>query len=141
MAEAIFRDMTIKKRLGGKLEVDSSGALSYNAGKLPHEGARAILDLHGISYRGIMTSKFQGRHFKEFDIIVAMDKDDLADIMKFEDKKAKAQVRLLSDFVKDDWICVPDPWYTGNFDLAYKLTTQGCEKLIEYIIGINFGQL
>lgn len=133
MAEAIFRHMVAQKGLSEKIIVDSCGTAGYHIGKPPHPGTRKILDSYGISYTGMKASKLEKHHLKSFDGIVAMDEENLSDILKLRDKNAMAWVKLLSDFAKDKWVSVPDPYYTGDFELTYKLVTDGCRKLLEEI--------
>ena len=134
MAEAIFRHMVNQKDLGDKIIVDSCGTAGYHIGKPPHQGTRKLLDSYGISYAGMKASKLERHHLKNFDGIVAMDEDNLSDILNLRDKNATAWVKLLSDFVEDKWVSVPDPYYTGDFELTYKLVTDGCKKLLENIL-------
>jgi len=134
MAEAIFRHMVNQKGLNDKIIVDSCGTAGYHIGKPPHEGTRKILDFYGISYTGMKASKLERFHLNDFDGIVAMDEENLSDILTLRDNNSVAWVKLLSDFVKDKWISVPDPYYTGDFELTYKLVTRGCECLLKDII-------
>jgi protein-tyrosine phosphatase len=134
MAEAIFRHMVNQKGLCDKITVTSCGTAGYHIGKPPHSGTRKILDSYGISYAGMKASQLEKRHLQNFDGIVAMDKENLSDILTLRDKNSTAWVKLLSDFEKDKWVSVPDPYYTGDFELTYKLVTDGCEKLLENIL-------
>jgi protein-tyrosine phosphatase len=134
MAEAIFRHMVTQKGLGDKIQIDSCGTADYHTGKRPHEGTMGILNSNGISHDGIRASKLEKRHLKEYDGIVAMDENNLSNIRRLQDKNSTAWVKLLSDFSEGDWVDVPDPWYTGNFQETYELITEGCEKLLEFII-------
>jgi len=134
MAEAIFRHMVKQKGLSDKIIVDSCGTAGYHIGKPPHEGTRKILDSYGISYAGMKASKLERLHLNNFDGIVAMDEENLSYILNLRDVNSVAWVKLLSDFAKDKWISVPDPYYTGDFELTYKLVTHGCKCLLEDII-------
>ena len=133
MAEAVFRNMVCQKGLDNEMFVSSSGTSGWNTGEPPHKGTRKILSAHGIPYDGIKASKLEKRHLKEYDIIVAMDEENLADILSLKDKNTTACIKLLSDFVKGSWVSIPDPWHTGDFELTYKLVTEGCEGLLEHI--------
>jgi len=134
MAEAIFRNMVTQKGLHDKIIAASCGTSGYNIGDPPHSGTKKILASHGISHEGIRASKLERRHLREFDALIAMDEDNLADILRLKDKNATALVKLLSDFSKGGWVSVPDPWYTGNFELTYELITDGCATLLDYIV-------
>ena len=134
MAEAIFRHMVNQKGLGEKIIIDSCGTAGYHIGKPPHQGTRKVLDSYSISYEGMKASKLERHHLNSFDGIVAMDDENLSDILRLRDKNAKAWVKLLSDFVTDKRVSVPDPYYTGDFELTYKLVTDGCKMLLESIL-------
>jgi protein-tyrosine phosphatase len=134
MAEAVFRHLVNEKGLSDKIFVDSCGTAGYHIGKPPHVGTKKILDSRGISYVGMKASKLEARHLKDFDGIVAMDEENLSDILRLREKNSTAWVKLLSDFVEENWVSVPDPYYTGDFELTYKLVTDGCKKLLENII-------
>jgi len=134
MAEAIFRHMVNQKGLGDKIIIDSCGTAGYHIGKPPHAGTRKILDSYNISYTGMKASQLEIHYLNNFDGIVAMDEENLSDILKLRGRDAIAWVKLLSDFVKDEWVSVPDPYYTGDFELTYKLVTDGCKMLLESIL-------
>ena len=132
-AEAVFCHLVAKKNLSNQIFADSGGTANYHIGKTAHEGTMGILKSYGIPYDG-KAMHFEARHLQEFDGIVAMDKENLSDILRLKDKNSKAWVKLLSDFSKGSWRDVPDPWYTGNFEQTYELILEGCEMLLEYII-------
>lgn len=134
MAEAVFRHMVLQKGLGDRIVVDSCGTADYHTGKPPHPSTREILEANGVSYDGIKASQLKRHHLDEFDGIVAMDEENLADIKGLGKKDSKAWVKLLSQFSKSEWISVPDPWYTGDFELTYRLVVEGCEGLLNDII-------
>jgi len=134
MAEAIFKNMVAEKGLSRDIFVSSCGTAGYHIGKPPHDGTRDILKSHGISHDGMQASKLEKRHLKEYDALIAMDEANFADIMRLKDDSDTAWVRLLSDFSKGDWVSVPDPWYTGDFEQTYALLTESCEMLLKYIM-------
>jgi protein-tyrosine phosphatase len=133
MAEAVFRHMVNEKGLGDKIHIDSCGTAGYHIGKPPHLGTMSILTTHGISHTGIKASQLNTRHLKDYDGIVAMDEDNLSDILRLKNTDSTAWVKLLSDFSSGDWVSVPDPWYTNDFDQTYRLIVEGCSGLLEYI--------
>jgi len=134
MAEAIFRHMVKEKGQQDRIIIDSSGTGGYHIGKPPHEGTKDILDQYGISYEGQKALKLEKKHLKEFDLVVAMDEENLKDINALKDKDSTAKVCLLSNFSAGKWVSVPDPWYTGNFNETYELVNEACGLLLDYIL-------
>jgi len=129
MAETILRH---KCQLAGlnDITVDSAGIISYHRNELPHKGTLNILREHGISASGIKSRPVEDSDFYNFDLIIAMDFDNIANLNKIKPKNTTAQIKLLSGFVGDDWEEVPDPWYTGDFNLVYQMIEKAMNNIL-----------
>lgn len=134
MAEAVFRKMVSDAGLSGEISVDSCGTDGWHIGEPPHRGTRDMLTEHGINYDGIYGSALKKEHLDEVDYIIAMDEENLSRILAFKKANSHAEARLLSHYAQGRWTVVPDPWYTGNFTLAYDLISEGCDGLLEHIV-------
>jgi protein-tyrosine-phosphatase len=66
--------------------------------------------------------------FEDFDLLVAMDRDNLADLRAIAPAGTEGKVRLLLDG-RD----VPDPYYGGprGFEEVLDLVQDGCERLLD----------
>lgn len=137
MAEAVFRHRLQARGLENRIETDSAGTGDWHLCKPPHEGTRALLDLHGISYEGIRARQVLLDDFTRFDYIVCMDSNNERDVRKVFGSKADGNTKvfkfmdLLPEQAGDD---VPDPYYTGNFEEVYALVAEGCDRLLERIM-------
>ena len=96
---------------GLDVEVDSAGTGSWHIGQAPHPevvaaGARAGLTIEG---RG---RKVTAADFVRFDIILAMDKSNLAELQAMAPSAAaKAKIRLFRTYdPNSDLEEIPDPW-------------------------------
>ena len=73
----------------------------------------------------------------EFDYIVVMDSENYRDCKTVAARDAHSKIYFLSEFVDGETFrCgkdVPDPWYTGDFELTYELVELGCEGLLNKI--------
>lgn len=133
MAEAVFRDLVRKNSLSDKIEVDSAGTGDWHIGNPPHEGTRKILDREKISYEGMAARQVSKNDWDEFDYIIAMDDNNIADLDKL--RATDTKISKLMDFIEDaPEENVPDPYFTGNFDYTYELVSAGCENILNYII-------
>jgi protein-tyrosine phosphatase len=134
MAEAVFRHLLIKEGLDGKIEVDSAGTGDWHVGEPPHKGTQKKLDEYTIDYSSIRARQLKQSDLKHFHYVIAMDEKNLNDIREIAGKNPTAYIARLMDFVDDDAIIdVPDPYFTGNFDLTYELVKEGSEQLLEFI--------
>lgn len=131
MAEAVLRHLLREKNLIDKIDVDSAGTGHWHVGSPPHHGTKNKLDEHKISYEGIKGRQIHIDDFDNYDYIIAMDDNNISDLRKLN---PDAKVYKLTDFVDNDHDHVPDPYFTGDFNLTYELVLTGCENLIDKII-------
>lgn len=135
MAEAVFRDKLEKKGLSGEISVDSAGTGDYHVGKEPHKGTRELLDRNQISYEGMLARQVSYGDWSKFDYIIAMDDQNITDLSRINKETEDVYIAKLMDFVDDPGDeNVPDPYYTGNFDYTYELVSEGCSKLLDFIL-------
>lgn len=131
MAEAVFQKLVDDAGLADQFEIDSVGTGSWHVGEKAHPGTRQILKKHDIVYNG------RARQIRSTDLspdtyVIAMDQSNLSDLRRrFGDH---SRLYRLLDFASDaDTQDVPDPYYTGNFEVVYQLVTDGCRGLLTMI--------
>ncbi|HSV72511.1 MAG TPA: low molecular weight protein-tyrosine-phosphatase [Chthonomonadales bacterium] len=131
MAEGVFRAAVAAAGLDGQIAADSAGTGHWHLHKPPHPGTRAVLDAHGIAYdhRARLVTRDD---LRQFDYIVAMDSDNLADLRALG--SARGELSLLLEHAGDGAPKdVPDPYYTGRFDEVYDLVERGVAGLLRHI--------
>jgi protein-tyrosine phosphatase len=132
MAEAVFRGMVGEAGLADQISVDSAGTGAWHAGEPPHRGTLAVLRKNGVAAGDQRARQIVAADFKRFDYIVAMDRENLADMARFH---PTAGARLLLDYAPDAPAReVPDPFYSGGFDEVYALVSAGCRGLLDAIL-------
>lgn len=116
-AEAVLRSMG-----GDRIEVDSAGTGGWHAGEPPYgpsveAGARRGYDLSSLRARQIRATDFH-----DFNLILAMDAENLSDIERIRPRGSQTPVRLFLDYAPEIAVReVPDPYYTRDFDGALDL--------------------
>lgn len=134
MAEAVFRKLINDEQLSSKIEVDSVGTANWHTNKPPHHGTREVLNRYNISYKGMKARLIDQKDWHDFTYIIAMDDQNIKDLLNEFDEESQVNVAKLMDFVDGaEEVNVPDPYYTGDFDYTYKLVSNGCQRLLEYI--------
>lgn len=134
MAEAIFRNLVKREGLEKQIFVDSAGTGDWHIGQTPHKGTIDILSKNQISTEGLKARQIDTVDLEEFDYIIAMDADNKRNIEMLRAKAPKAKIDMLLNFAPHiPEKNVPDPYYTGNFDVVYDLVTEGCERVLAYI--------
>lgn len=124
------------KEAGKENEIicDSAGTSSYHIGSPPDRRMTAAAAKRGIQLTG-RARQFEVADFENFDLILAMDKDNFRDIL-YQDKQGKYQdkVRLMCDFAREHSDSeVPDPYYGGSdgFNYVIDLLLDACSGLLE----------
>ena len=136
-AEAIFRGFVKRKDMGELFEIDSAGTSGYHQG----EPSDARMKKHALKRGYQLTSlsrKFDPtKDFDYFDIIIAMDRDNLHDLRQMATIKAEEEkLYLMTDYSSEyDYDYVPDPYYGGDqgFELVIDLLEDASNGLFKHL--------
>jgi len=127
-AEAIFR----VQAKGRGLEIDSAGTSGWHDGNPSDPRASAEAATRGIDMSYIRSRKVVAEDFERFDLIVAMDAQNLRDLQSMRPKGSKAQLVKLLDYAPEVGISdVPDPYYEDNFPEVLDMIELACGRLLE----------
>ena len=114
-AEGVFRGMS-------SCSVDSAGTAGWHAGKPPYGPMQDAARSRGLDISDLRARQFTASDFAHFDLIVAMDDENVADIEALRPSGNEVPVRLFTDYGKTTRKNgVPDPYYTREFDAALDL--------------------
>ncbi|BAZ05920.1 low molecular weight protein-tyrosine-phosphatase [Calothrix sp. NIES-3974] len=136
-AENIMNHLLKERGLSDKISCDSAGTSNYHIGSPPDRRmSAAILKKLNIETTG-RARQFQQSDFLEFDLILAMDKENYENILAWDRAGVyDDKVHLICDFcTRHDLKEVPDPYYGGveGFNLVVDLLVDACEGVIKYI--------
>ena len=120
-----------------KIICDSAGTAGYHIGAPPDRRMTAAAERRGIILKG-QARQFQKADFENFDLILAMDRDNYRDILSLDPTgKYRDKVRLMCDFATHHREReVPDPYYGGTegFNQVIDLLLDACEGLLQYVV-------
>ncbi len=113
-AEAAIRDAAAAA--GVAVEVDSAATGDYHVGEPPNPRMQRAAAEVGMTVDGV-ARQVRPEDFDRFDLIVAMDRDNLRALRRIAPAGARAELRLLREFDPDaDDLDVPDPYYGSDDD-------------------------
>lgn len=132
LAEGVLRKMAIERGLAARVEVDSAGTSGWHEDEPPDRRSIETGRAYGIDISGLRGRKVKTSDFNTFDLIFAMDRYNLRDLVKIAPHDSSADIHLFMDFVNGEKRDVPDPYYGGmqDFEDVYRMLATGCEKLI-----------
>ena len=94
--------------------------------------AKAMLSAHGVPYTEREAVQLRARDYGEYDLLIGMDSANIRNMMRMLGGDPQGKIRRLMDFT-DRGGDVADPWYSRNFDAAYRDIRDGCEGILHWI--------
>lgn len=131
--EGVLRGIVRENGSEYEWEIDSAGTASYHAGQLPDERMRVHARRRGLELDHICR-KVRPSDFDNFDLILAMDHNNLANLQKLAPtEEAYRKILPMASFIDGRCDHVPDPYYEGaeGFELVLDLLQNGCQNLYD----------
>lgn len=132
-AEVVFRDVAQREAPDLTIQVDSAGTAAYHVGQAPDPRTRAAALRRGYDLSPLRARVVQPPDFEQFDLILAMDRENLSDLQRRAPQSARRRVRLFLEFAPELGTSeVPDPYYGGS---------NGFEEVLDLVEAASRGLL
>ena len=121
--------------LEARIEVDSAGTSAFREGGEPDPRSQAAARERGVELQG-PCRRFERRDFREFDYIIAMDRQNYHDLItQAPDEQASSRVALLRSFDPEaEGDEVPDPYIGADgFERVFDICHAGCRGLLDHL--------
>lgn len=115
-------------------EVDSAGTHDYHIGSPPDSRSIAAARRRGIDLSNLRARMVSVEDFEHFDLILAMDEQNLRELQRRARPEQRDRLRLMMDYAPDAGRrIVPDPYYGGpqGFEEVLDLLEQAAEGLLQ----------
>ena len=115
-----------------KVEIDSAGTADYHVGDPPDPRTQRAALRRGIDLRDLRARRVVPGDFSKFDLILAMDRQNLRDLASLRPAASTAQLCLFMEYAPDSCLEVPDPYYGDEdaFERVLDLTTLAARGLV-----------
>lgn len=134
-AHAVLRQKTVE--LAVALEIESAGTSASHKGQAPDPRSVREGERLGYSFSGIRSRQVLHSDFAYYDLILAMDKDNLAELKRRCPPAYQHKLQLFMQYHPQypQYSEVPDPYYGGSkgFAMVLQLIEQGCDALIKQL--------
>jgi protein-tyrosine phosphatase len=135
-AENIMNHLAAEAGVGKQFECDSAGTGNYHKGSSPDRRMQAAAVNRNIPMIG-SARQFTKHDFTNFDLILAMDRDNYQNILDLDPQgQYRDKVKLMCDFATQHSDTeVPDPYFGGaeGFDYVIDLLTDACGGLLSQL--------
>ncbi|MDF2389366.1 low molecular weight phosphotyrosine protein phosphatase [Nostoc ellipsosporum NOK] len=131
LAEGVFRDVWAARGATRDILLDSAATSGWEVGSPPDPRSMAVAAHHGIDISRQRARKVTPQDFQRFDLILGMDRSNVADLKASAPAAMRDRVHLFLDFAQGKARDVPDPYYNGPeaFAEVYRMIREASEAL------------
>lgn len=131
--EGVFQHLVNEKGLQPYFQIDSAGTSAFHIGEPANSKSQWTANQHNVKLHS-RAQQFQQQDLEEYDLILAMDHENLQNIKRLDKNDAfDDKIKLMRDFdpFPDDG-AVPDPYYGGmqGFENVFQIVKRSCETLL-----------
>ncbi|EPI4956419.1 TPA: low molecular weight protein-tyrosine-phosphatase [Vibrio parahaemolyticus] len=129
--EAVLRAKA--EELGVDVDIDSAGTIGYHTGNTPDSRALAAGKQRGYSFKGMRARQVSVQDFEDFDLVLAADKANLADLLDICPAEHRHKVSLFLSHSNSSYDEIPDPYYGGDdgFELVLDLIEEASVAVLQ----------
>ena len=152
-AQYIMQHLVQEAGMDDLFEIDSAAATTEEIGHPVYPPMRAVLEAHGIPIGTHRARRMTAADYDAFDMLIGMDHENLYDLnAEYGDMQKQtphfypgmpsgritptdpdAKISLLLDYAEGADGEISDPWYTRDFECAYREIEAGCRGLLEQL--------
>lgn len=135
LGEGVLRHRAAEMGFGHMIETASAGTGGWHLGEPPDHRSIAVAKENGIDISGQRARQLRPEDFDAYDLVFAMDRDNLRDIVRLAPHDSSADIHLFMDFVAGAARDVPDPYYGGaeDFERVFDMIDSGCRDLLDIL--------
>jgi protein-tyrosine phosphatase len=135
-ADGVFKKKLLLAGLAKGVRVDSAGTHNYHPGSPPDQRSQSHAYLRGYDLSSLRARQIREADYAKFDLILAMDWDNLALLQDDCPPAYQHKLRRLTEFcLTQEAAVVPDPYFGGpaGFDAVLDLVEDACEGLLGHV--------
>ncbi|KVN00273.1 low molecular weight protein-tyrosine-phosphatase [Burkholderia stagnalis] len=133
-AEGVMRHQVEAAGLADRIDVDSAGTGDWHVGEAPDSRAQAAARTRGYDLSALRARQVSGADFERFDLLLAMDGANLAQLRRRCPAEHRDKVRLLMEFAPGAAESeVADPYFGGaqGFEQVLDQCEAACRGLLD----------
>ncbi|MBR8378935.1 low molecular weight phosphotyrosine protein phosphatase [Burkholderia cenocepacia] len=133
-AEGVMRHQVDAAALADRIAIDSAGTGDWHVGEPPDTRAQAAARSRGYDLSALRARQVSAADFEQFDLLLAMDEANLAELRHRCPPQHREKVRLLMEFAPGATETeVADPYFGGaqGFEQVLDQVERACAGLLE----------
>lgn len=134
MAEFILKDMVQQHNIADDFMISSAATSSEEicngVGNPVYPPAAAELLKHGILCNEKRAVLLKKSDYEKYNLFLCMDSNNIRNVIRIFNGDKENKVKKLLSYTESNRD-ISDPWYTGDFNTAYKDIYEGCRKILD----------
>ena len=132
-AEAVLRGVLAREAPELTITVASAGTSNYHPGSPPDRRSQAAARRREYDLSGLRARQVRDADFATFDLILAMDRSNMEELLRIAPESARGKIQLFLDYAPEQLLReVPDPYFGGP---------TGFEDVLDLIEAASWGLL
>lgn len=138
MAEFVMKDLVARAGLQDRFDIASAATSTEEIGNPVYPPARRKLAEHGIMCEGKTARQMVRADYDRYDLLIGMDRWNLRNMTRIAGgSDPLGKIHSLMEYT-DRPGEVADPWYTGDFDATWRDVSEGCQGLLQAVLGVEY---
>lgn len=132
-AEGVARHLALASGEGEAWQFDSAGTADYHVGNAPDLRSQAAARRRGVDLADLRARQVSGGDFRAFDLILAMDRQNLSTLRRLQPASGTAHLGLIMEYAPQPGLLeIPDPYYgsEADFEIVLDLCFAACNGLL-----------
>ena len=135
-AEFVFQDLLRRAGLSDDFSVSSAATSDEEIGRPVYPPMRRVLAEHGLDCSGKTARQLRRRDYEDNDLLIGMDGEDLWNLRRLFGGDPAGKLHLLAAYSGRPEEEIADPWYTRDFERAWRDIFAACEGLLYHLTGV-----
>ncbi|MCR5688501.1 MAG: low molecular weight phosphotyrosine protein phosphatase [Lachnospiraceae bacterium] len=132
-AQYVFDMLVGEDRLEYAYTCESAATSREEIGNPIYPPMRQTLMSHGVPIGDHRARQLRRSDYDEYDLIIGMDSENMYYIRNIIGEDPEGKVRTLMSYTDRPDELIDDPWYTRDFETAYRQIRRGCEALLDHL--------
>ena len=130
MAEFIMKDLARRAGREENYRISSAATSREEIGNDMYPPAKRCLRGHGVPFTPRAARQVTIADYDEWDLLIIMDALNRRNLNRIIPDDPDGKIHTLLSFTGRDGV-IDDPWYTDDFETAYRDIRRGCEALLQ----------
>lgn len=134
MAEFVMKQKVAQAGVSHRFHIESAATSSEELGNPVYPPVRELMRRLGIPFdRDKRARKLLASDYDDFDHIIGMDEYNRRNMQRICMCDYDGKISLLMDFTAHPR-SVADPWYTDEYEKAWRDIDEGCDALLRHLL-------